>query len=187
MCQLLQSGLHSTAQQAMSAALQAGRPRPLGEASGPLASPAAAQQSQAEAPEEPVPIQSAEPQQLVSEPQLAQEQAQHQGRDPRITQQRHQAPHQGSAAASGGDDPQQAQQQAQQAGKVQQASEEPLQVQQQAQQAQQAQQDLFDLLLEASDVAAAAAAGLTPELAASFMMLMHRLPPGEQASKVSEP
>ncbi|KAL4445305.1 hypothetical protein ABPG77_011130 [Micractinium sp. CCAP 211/92] len=34
--------------------------------------------------------------------------------------------------------------------------------------------------------AAGAAAGLTPELAASFMMLMHRLPPGERAEKEAQ-
>ncbi|KAL4445323.1 hypothetical protein ABPG77_011148 [Micractinium sp. CCAP 211/92] len=49
--------------------------------------------------------------------------------------------------------------------------------------AEQAQQDLCGLLLQAARSAEAAAAGLTPELAASFIMLMHTLPPGERAEK----
>ncbi|KAL4445324.1 hypothetical protein ABPG77_011149 [Micractinium sp. CCAP 211/92] len=49
--------------------------------------------------------------------------------------------------------------------------------------AEQAQQDLCVLLLQATPSAAAAAAGLTPELAASFVMLMHKLPTGERAEK----
>ncbi len=52
----------------------------------------------------------------------------------------------------------------------------------QAQQA--AQQDLCGLLLQVAPSAEAGAAGLTPELAASFIMLMHTLPPGERAEKV---
>ncbi len=46
------------------------------------------------------------------------------------------------------------------------------------------QQGLFFLLMQAARFPAGTAAGLTPELAASFMMLMHRLPPGERAEKV---
>ncbi|KAL4437983.1 hypothetical protein ABPG77_004204 [Micractinium sp. CCAP 211/92] len=43
--------------------------------------------------------------------------------------------------------------------------------------------DLFAVLLEAASSTAGVAAGLTPELAASFSSLMDRLAPAEQAAK----
>lgn len=57
-------------------------------------------------------------------------------------------------------------------------------VPQQAQQALPAQQDLCYLLIQAARSDVGATAGLTPKLAASFMILMRGLPPGERAEKV---
>ena len=47
------------------------------------------------------------------------------------------------------------------------------------------QQDLFTQLLDAASAPTAAAAGLTPELVCEFVALLPRLPPAEQADKVS--
>lgn len=56
--------------------------------------------------------------------------------------------------------------------------------QQQQQQPSNPEPDLFELLLDAASVAAAAAAGLTPELVGAFMALLDVLPPQQQAAKV---
>ncbi|KAL4445304.1 hypothetical protein ABPG77_011129 [Micractinium sp. CCAP 211/92] len=104
----------------------------------------------------------------------------------------------GSSSAAGDGQPTQqdhvsgAQRKPEQAQQVEQASAEPQQAEQaqQAQQANQApaepQQDLFFALMHAARSPAGTAAGLTPELAASFMMLMDRLPPGERAGKETQ-
>jgi hypothetical protein len=46
------------------------------------------------------------------------------------------------------------------------------------------QQDLFSLLLGATEPAAAAGSGLTADLTASFSALLDTLPPDQQAAKV---
>lgn len=167
--QLLRYGLHSTAQQVMSAALQP--------ASHSVPSGAAMQQ----------------PPGMTARPAAAG------GGDLPPTPQPLQAQPDCSSAEAIGQPPQQPQPQAQMSGaqhqpqQAQQASAEPTQAAhvQQAQQAQQtdaepqqARQGLFHLLMHAARSAAGTDAGLTPELAASFMMLMHRLPPGEREEKV---